>query len=82
MKKKIKVNYPKMTATASITIPKFMAYEIQIWGDKEVEIENIGDEIIIRKCEEGLSEALKVKYMFEGTDFLDGRRKGKYDDIR
>lgn len=82
MKKRIKVNYPKMTSSASITIPKFMAYEIQIWGDKEVEIENIGNEIIIRKCEEGLSEALRVKYMFEGTDFLDKRRKGKYDDIR
>lgn len=70
MIKKIKVNYPPMGGIATITLPKFMTIETGIWGDKTIEIENIGDEIIIRKCEPELSESVKLARLFAGTDLM------------
>lgn len=74
-KKRIKVTYPniKSLGTARITIPKEFAIETSIWGDKEIEVEVVNNEIVIRKCLEGESDALRVYKMFGKSYFLEMR---------
>lgn len=71
MMKKIKPRYA--IASMNITIPKKMALEAEIFGDKTIEIELVNNELVIRKCEKELSDAMKLIKIFGKSYFLERR---------
>ncbi len=73
MKKIIKPHY--IAGSMHITIPKTMALESEIFGDKQIEIELTGNELTIRKSVKELSDAIKLIRLFGKSYFIERRRE-------
>lgn len=72
MIKKIRPRYA--VASMNITIPKKLAIEAEIFGDREIEVEvGKNNELILRKCEKELSDAMKLIKIFGKSYFLERR---------
>lgn len=72
MKKKVKLHYG---GSCGITLPKQMMIESLLWGDKTLEVEVVGNTLVLSKCEEGLSEPMKLIQIFGKSYFIEKRKE-------
>lgn len=73
MKKIVKTRFTN--GSMYMVLPKDIMMESKLWGDKTLEVELKDGELIIRKSEKDISEAMKLIEIFGKSYFIEKRKE-------